>query len=153
MNASAGGDVSDSNWLVVTPDVRIPLTEFTFTFVRSSGPGGQNVNKVNTKVRLRWPVAGTSSLGEELKHRFLTKYHRRVTTDGDFILTSQRYRDQSRNVTDCLEKLRVMLVEAAAPRIARKKTKPSKASRQRRLKEKRAQSTKKQSRRPPGLDE
>ena len=135
--------------LVVSRLIRIPLDEFAFTFMRSSGPGGQNVNKVNTKVRLRWSVVESPSLPDSVKKRLLEKYRRRVTATGDLLITSQRYRDQSRNVDDCLEKLRELLTDVAKPPVQRKKTRPSRASKERRLREKRVQSDLKRSRRKP----
>jgi len=135
--------------LVVNSRLQIPLKEFEFTFARSSGPGGQNVNKVNTKATLRWAVATSPSLPEAVRARFLAKHGRRVTTEGDLIITSQRFRDQGRNVADCLSKLRVMLTEAAVAPVKRKQTKPSKTSVERRLQGKRERSQRKQRRRPP----
>lgn len=123
------------------------------SFVRSSGPGGQNVNKTNTKARLRWPVADSPSLNDRVKARFQQRFGSRLTASGELIITSQRYRDQSRNADDCFEKLKTMLAEAAVPPKPRKKTKPTKASKERRLKQKRKQSTKKKLRRPPPMDE
>lgn len=149
MNAPENDNPADDQLLVVTTRIQIPKEEFRFTFVRSSGPGGQNVNKVSTKARLHWMVVDSPSLDEAVKQRFLQKYRRRISTDGEFQLTSQRFRDQSRNVDDCLEKLRVMLAEVAVAPKPRKKTKPSRASRQRRLAEKRRQSARKQLRRRP----
>jgi ribosome-associated protein len=130
--------------------LRIPLAEFEFTFARSSGPGGQNVNKVNSKALLRWPVRSSPSLPEAVRGRFLQKHGNRVTAEGDLLISSQRYRDQGRNVEDCLEKLRVMLAEAAAPPVHRTRTKPSRGAIERRLQTKRIQSGKKQSRRSLG---
>jgi ribosome-associated protein len=139
--------------LVVTNKIKIPLRELHFTFARSSGPGGQNVNKVNTKATLRWSVVDSPSISDPLRERFLKKYGRRINKEGDLLLTSQRFRDQGRNVADCLEKLRVMLVSTASPRKVRKKTKPTLAARRRRLEQKRAQSEKKQRRRSVRVDE
>ena len=133
--------------LVVSPRIRISREEFQFTFVRSSGPGGQNVNKVNTKAVLRWSVERTASLPEAVRARFLEKYRRRVTAEGDLVLTSQRYRDQRRNVEDCLEKLGAMVAEIAHPPKKRKPTRPTRAAQERRLKEKRARSESKRRRR------
>ncbi|MCH8045006.1 MAG: aminoacyl-tRNA hydrolase [Planctomycetes bacterium] len=133
--------------LVVNARVKIPLREFAFSFVRSSGPGGQNVNKLNTKAVLRWPVTASASLPTAVKERFVEKYHRRITGDGELVMTSQRFRDQGRNVADCLEKLRAMLTEVAVAPKPRKATKPSRRAKQRRLKEKREKSEKKQRRR------
>ncbi len=138
--------------LVINPHLKIPLREFQFTFARSSGPGGQNVNKLNTKALLRWPVMKSSSLPEAVRRRLLSKYHRRVNSEGEFLIGSQRFRDAGRNVADCLEKLRQMLAEAATPPKPRKRTRPTRASVRRRLDQKRKQSQKKQRRRPK-LDE
>ncbi|HEX3871744.1 MAG TPA: alternative ribosome rescue aminoacyl-tRNA hydrolase ArfB, partial [Pirellulales bacterium] len=108
---------------------------------------GQNVNKVNSKVTLRWNPARNTSLPMPVRDRFLERYRSRLTTAGDLIVTSQRYRDQGRNVDDCLEKLRLMIATVAVAPVKRKKTRPSRASVERRLDEKRAVSQKKQRRR------
>lgn len=133
--------------LNVNEQIAIPLTELNFSFARSGGPGGQNVNKVNTKATLRWGVADSPSLPEGVRQRFLEKYKRRITTEGELVLSSQRFRDQGRNVADCLDKLRELLLEVATPPKRRKKTKPSRAARERRLQQKSRQSEKKQRRR------
>ncbi len=133
--------------LVVTPNIRIPLDEIEFTFVRSAGPGGQNVNKLNTKAVLRWPIAASPSVPDAVRARFVAKYANRLTGEGELVLTSQRFRDQSRNRADCLEKLREMLLSIAKPPIKRRRTKPTLASRERRLTEKRHHSQHKQLRR------
>ncbi len=134
--------------LVVNDRIKIPLREFQFTFSRSSGPGGQNVNKLNTKALLRWPVLRSPSLPEAVRRRLLAKVRRRVTAEGDLLITSQRFRDAGRNVADCLQKLHQMLTEAAVPPKRRKPTKPTRASVRRRLDQKRRQSQKKRQRRP-----
>jgi len=139
--------------LVVNERLKIPLKELEFTFARSSGPGGQNVNKVNTKATLRWSVTTSPALSEAVRGRFCERYRRRITKEGDLIVTSQRFRDRGRNVADCLAKLRNMLAEAAVAPKRRKKTKPSKASLYRRKKDKLAISRKKQLRRDPTVDE
>ena len=133
--------------LVVTPRLKIPLREFRFTFARSSGPGGQHVNKVNTKATLRWSVSSSRSLSEGVRRRFVARYRRRITSKGELVLTSQRFRDAGRNVADCLEKLRNMLAEVAAAPKRRKPTRPTAGSVRRRLEEKRRRSKKKESRR------
>jgi ribosome-associated protein len=137
--------------LVVNSRIRIPDSELQLSFARSSGPGGQNVNKVSSKAMLRWHVAESAALPADVRERFLARYGNRVTTDGDLILISQRYRDQARNVADVREKLAAMLTAVAAPPKKRRPTKPSRAAQKRRLESKQAQSRKKQLRR--GFDE
>lgn len=135
--------------LVVTPRIRIPLAEFTFTYTRSSGPGGQNVNKVNSKAVLRWGVAQTESLPVDVKSRVLNKLGSQLTADGDLVVHSDRYRDQPRNREDCLSKIKALVKSVATPPKKRRPTKPSRAAKQRRLQSKQAHSAKKQQRRPP----
>ena len=133
--------------LIVNPQVQVPIREFEFTYARSGGPGGQNVNKVNTKATLRWPVAKSASLPEAVRARFLQKYGRRLTTTGDLLVTSQRFRDAGRNTADCLEKLREMIAAVAIAPKYRRPTRPTRGSKERRLDQKRRQSQTKQHRR------
>lgn len=139
--------------LVVNKRLKIPLKEFDFTFARSGGPGGQNVNKVNTKAMLRWDVTNSPSLPGTVRKRFMEQNRRRINKEGEVIMTSQRYRDQGRNVADCLAKLRDLLETAAVVPKKRKKTKPTRASQRRRVENKRIKSRKKQLRRPPKWDD
>jgi ribosome-associated protein len=139
--------------LRVNDRISIPYTEFDFTFARSGGPGGQNVNKVNSKVTLRWDVTTSPTLPADVLARFRAKYHRRITKDGDLVMYSQRYRDQGRNVADCLEKLRELLLEVAVAPRTRRPTRRTKGSVQRRLKDKKQQSDKKHGRRRPTGDD
>jgi ribosome-associated protein len=124
----------------------IPLREIEIRFVRSSGAGGQNVNKVNSKAVLRWNVAASRALPGDRRQRFVTRFASRLTNDGEVVLTSDRYRDQGRNVADCLEKLRAMLDAVAEPPKPRRATRPSVGSVQRRLAVKRSVGVKKRSR-------
>ncbi|MCP4006385.1 MAG: aminoacyl-tRNA hydrolase [bacterium] len=135
--------------LHVNDRLKIPLREFQFSFSRSSGPGGQNVNKVNTRVTLRWSIRDSPSLPPAVLRRFMQRYGRRVTQEGELIVTSQRFRDQGRNVADSLEKLREMLDSVATAPKSRKKTRPSRGAVERRLKEKRERSQRKRRRREP----
>ncbi len=134
--------------LVVNRRIRIPMHEFKFQHARSSGPGGQNVNKVNSKVLLRWRVESTPCLPEDVRGRFLRRFGRRITRTGDLVISSQRHREQGANREDCLEKLRAMLAEVATPPRPRKPTRPGRSARERRLKVKRVLSEKKRRRRP-----
>ena len=138
--------------LVVNEHIRVPLKEFEFTYVRSQGPGGQNVNKVNSKATLRWNVRKNTSLPSSVKSRFESLYRRRITKEGEFVLSSQRFRDRGRNIADCLAKLRQFLEKVAEDPKPRKATRPTKGSKQRRRREKESQSQKKQSRKPPTWD-
>ncbi|MBI85813.1 MAG: aminoacyl-tRNA hydrolase [Planctomycetaceae bacterium] len=138
--------------LVVNRQIRVPLEEFEFRYDRSSGPGGQNVNKVNSKVTLRWSVVNSTSLPEEVRARLLQKFGGRITKNGEIVVASQRYRDQPRNQEDCLEKVRKMLEQVATAPKRRKPTKPTRGSRERRLKDKRVRSDTKRGRRNTSLD-
>jgi ribosome-associated protein len=135
--------------LVVSEGIQIPDGEFQWTFVRSGGPGGQNVNKVASKAVLRWNVADSPSLPEPVKLRLRVQQRRRITAEGELLVNSQRYRDQERNREDCLEKLRGMILQAATPPKPRRPTRPSRGSRERRLQEKRRRASTKTSRRRP----
>lgn len=135
--------------LSINPSLQIPLDEFEFTYARSGGPGGQNVNKVNSKAVLRWPVTTSPSLPDEVRARFLAKYASRLTSEGDLLVTSQRYRDQARNVEDCLDKLRSLIAAVVEPPTRRRPTRPSSAAKQRRREAKTKVSEKKQQRRSP----
>lgn len=139
--------------LHVSPSIRIPDAEFEFTYARSSGPGGQNVNKVNSKAVLRWNVRESPSLPASVRSRFLDRYAARLTREGHLILQSQKYRDQPRNTEDCLERLKMMLLEVARPPVKRKPTRRSRGSVERRLQNKKANSERKKSRRRPSTDD
>ena len=135
--------------IVVTPRIRIPVSELRLTFSRSSGPGGQNVNKVNSKVTIHWNVTANESLPEPVRERFLKVYANRINAAGEVILQSQRYREQERNRADCMDKLRDMVLAVASAPKTRRKTKPSRASRERRLQDKHHRSETKRLRRGP----
>lgn len=132
--------------LIINHRIRIPLREFEFQYARSSGAGGQNVNKVSSKAILRWNVVASVSLPNDVRTRFLVRHRPRITKNGELLLQSQRFRDQGRNTADCLEKLRGLLLEVATPPRPRKATKPSAGSKGQRLDAKRIHSQKKRTR-------
>lgn len=129
--------------------LRIPFSEFSFTFARGSGPGGQNVNKVNSKAILNWAVLSSPSLSPGVRNRFLAAYKRRINAEGVLVLGSDRFRDQKRNIDDCLEKLAEMLEAVLVAPEIRRPTKPGRGAVERRLKEKKADSEKKTRRMRP----
>jgi ribosome-associated protein len=116
---------------------RVPLREVEIRFVRSSGPGGQNVNKLNTKAVLRWPVFTSQALPAAVRERFLSRYARRITKEGDLVMASDRFRDQARNAADCVTRLQDMIDAVALPPRVRKPTRATAGARERRLTEKR----------------
>jgi len=133
-------------FLVVNSRLRIPIEELQVRSARSSGPGGQNVNKVNSKITVRWSVRTSPSLPDDMRAALLERLGKRLTGKGDLLTTSQRFRDASRNLADCLERLRRLVAQAASPRKVRKSTRPTRASVARRLDTKRHQGLKKESR-------
>lgn len=118
--------------LVISGTFKIPLSEIQFSYVRSSGPGGQNVNKVNSKCELRWNPGASGAIPLWTRERVLARLAPRLTREGELILTSDVYRDQIRNREECLRKLRELLAEAIIPPKARKPTKPTRGSERRR---------------------
>jgi ribosome-associated protein len=138
--------------MILTKNIQIPESEFHFTFARSGGPGGQNVNKVASKAVLHWDVAASPSLPAEVKERFSAQNRSRITTEGVLVLDSQRFRDQPKNVADCLEKLRELLLRSLHRPKKRRPTKPSRSSKERRLQAKRHISRQKAHRRKPETD-
>ena len=133
--------------LVVNSEITIPAAELVFTFARSAGPGGQNVNKVNTKAVLHWRVRESPSLPGGVRTRFLAKYGNRVNAEGELVLACDEHREQGRNVTACREKLRAMIVSVLTPPRRRIKTRPPRAAVERRIQSKQRLSEKKRGRR------
>lgn len=139
--------------LEVTPQIRIPDDELVESFVRSSGPGGQNVNKVSSAVELRFDVARSTALPEAVRQRLLARRDRRLTDDGVLVISANRFRDQGRNREDA--RLRLAEIVQAATVVPKKRiaTKPSKGSQERRLQEKKTRSDHKRGRAKNWKDE
>ena len=120
--------------------ISIPDEELEMTFVRSSGPGGQNVNKVASKAVLRFAVASSPTVPDDVRQRFVARYASRLTNTGEIVISSQRYRDQGRNAADARSKLAELLASVAVAPKKRRPTKPSRSSVARRVESKQARS-------------
>lgn len=127
--------------------------DVSFDYYRSSGPGGQNVNKVSTAVRLRFNLRGSRLLPESVKRRLVVLAGSRLTSEGVLVIEAQRHRTQEGNRRDALERLGVMIERSWRPPAPRHATKPSRAARERRLEEKKGRgATKRQRSRPTAAD-
>ncbi|MFN5531937.1 MAG: alternative ribosome rescue aminoacyl-tRNA hydrolase ArfB [Planctomycetaceae bacterium] len=137
--------------LEISPSLHIPEDELHFSFARSSGPGGQNVNKVASKALLRWNPGHSSVLPPPVLERLLKLFPTRITTTGDIVITSELTRDQRVNIEDCREKLAQRIRAALVVPKKRRATKPSRGAQRRRLQDKRENAERKQRRQlPPG---
>jgi ribosome-associated protein len=137
----------------VTDAISIDESELSESFVRSSGPGGQNVNKLSTAVQLRFDVRHSPSLPNDVAIRLMRIAGRRMTKDGVLVIIAQNHRTQERNRADAQERLIAMIQEAAVAPVPRRPTKPTRASKQRRLESKKHRSSVKHLRRSrPGTD-
>lgn len=131
----------------MTTQISIPQEELNFSYVRSSGAGGQNVNKVNSKAVLRWSFSTSRVLPEAVRERFLQRYGNRLNAEGELIITSDRHRDQGRNAADCIDKLRALIATVWQAPKPRRPTKPTFGSTQRRLQNKKERGEIKRTRR------
>lgn len=124
----------------ITSDLSIPENEIDMTFIRSAGPGGQNVNKVASAVQLRFNVAKSPSLPTDVRKRLKQLAGKRLTDDGVLVIIARRHRTQEQNRQDAIERLADLIRSATKAPKRRRKTKPTLASRERRLKKKRRRS-------------
>ncbi len=127
----------------INASITLTDAEIELTFSRSQGPGGQNVNKVNSKVTIHWDLKYSTSVSAFIKRRIQYKYSNRINNDGQLVLSSQQHREQHRNREDCYQKLRVIIGDALNPRKTRKTSSPTRASKQRRLDNKKKRSRRK----------
>ena len=147
------GTINAMDPVVINSAVSIPSRELLLSFDRSPGPGGQNVNRVNTRVELRFHVANSRALSAEQRRRLSESLTSRLTASGYLIIRSSRFRSQGRNIQDCIEKFSALLSKGLRPPPApRRQTKPSRGSIARRMESKRLKSRQKTLRRPPPLD-
>ncbi|MEE8568283.1 MAG: alternative ribosome rescue aminoacyl-tRNA hydrolase ArfB [Anaerolineales bacterium] len=138
----------------ITPAIEINEREIQLEFIRASGPGGQKVNKVATAVQLRFDAANSPSLPDEVRRRLIRLAGKRMTEDGVLVIHARRFRSQDRNRRDAIDRLIALIRKASIQPKPRLKTKPSKASKERRLEAKRRRSRTKHKRQyDPPLDE
>lgn len=135
--------------LRIGPDLVIPSEELVFQTARSGGPGGQNVNKVESKVILRYDVRRSRVLTEEQRLLLLERLAGRLTREGELVLHSSRHREQVRNAAAVRERLLAILLEATTPRTPRKETRPKRSAGEKRLRSKRSRSALKRGRSRP----
>jgi ribosome-associated protein len=134
----------------VTDSISLHENEIQLDFVRASGPGGQNINKVSSAVQLRFDAAKSSALSEEIRDRLKQISGHRMTADGILIIKAQRYRTQDRNREDAIHRLVTLIRQAAVKPRQRRRTKPSRAAKQKRLASKRHRGKIKRQRRSVG---
>jgi ribosome-associated protein len=130
----------------------IPESELDFRFFRAGGPGGQNVNKVATAVQMRFDARHSPSLTDPVRERLMKLAGQRLTQDGVIVITAVRFRTQERNRADAMERLQVLIAKASVAPVKRIATRPTRASKERRLQAKAGRSSIKAGRGRPDLD-
>jgi len=130
----------------VTPKIALDEGELHFEFLRASGPGGQHVNRSATAVQLRFNVAQSPSLPPEVRTRLMRLAGKRITQQGELVITARRHRSQERNRREAVQRLVVLIRRAALPPTPRRPTRPSPAARRRRLEAKKRHAAKKRAR-------
>ncbi len=135
--------------LKITNRIKIDKNELEYNFIRASGPGGQHVNKASTAVQLRFDVAHSPSLPEDVRARLMEQAGNQITQDGVLVIDARRYRSQRRNRRDATQRLVRLVQQAAQKPTKRRKTRPSRAAKERRLRNKRHRSQTKRLRKPP----
>ncbi len=136
----------------ITDRISIDESEIGFEFIRSSGPGGQNVNKVATAVQLRFDIRASVTLPDEVKQKLTSLGGKRVSRNGVLVIDARRFRTQERNRQDAFDRFLALVKKSAIPRKRRRRTSPTRASKERRLDEKRRKSQTKRWRKDVGAD-
>lgn len=138
--------------IIISPSISINESEIKEEFIRSSGPGGQNVNKVSTAVQLRFNITDSPSLPDELKERLIKIAGRRVLANGELVITARRFREQHKNRQDAFDRLSALILRAAEKPVRRIRTRPTANSKEKRIKAKQRRSGIKEMRKNPDYD-
>ncbi len=133
--------------------VEIPSSEIDMSFSRSGGPGGQHVNKTETRVTLRFDVANSPSLPEEIRAKLLKRLASRLTNDGELLISADKHRERPKNLSEARRRMREIMAAALVEQKKRTKTRPGKGAKRRRLADKKKQSEKKAMRKAPKMSD